>query len=85
MYHLNSLDTMIRTADKMEASEVFTESLDSLNIGADKKTFNKDGSVEDDIDLDGYKDEEVKQAPKSKTEKKSIDTLEDLEDLEEIQ
>lgn len=84
MYHLNSLDTMIRTADKMEASEVFTESLDSLNIGADKKTFNKDGSVEDDIDLDGYKDEEVKQAPKSKTEKKSIDTLEDLEDLEEI-
>ena len=85
MYHLNSLDTMIRTADKMEASEVFTESLDSLNIGADKKTFNKDGSVEDDIDLDGYKDEEVKQAPKSKTEKKSIDILEDLEDLEEIQ
>lgn len=85
MYHLNSLDTMVRTADKMEASEVFTESLDSLNIGADKKTFNKDGSVEDDIDLDGYKDEEVKQAPKSKTEKKSIDTLEDLEDLEEIQ
>lgn len=83
MYHLNSLDTMIRTADKMEASEVFTESLDSLNIGADKKTFNKDGSVEDDTDLD----EEVKQAPKSKskTEKKpSIDTLEDLEDLEEI-
>ena len=85
MYHLNSLDTMIRTADKMEASEVFTESLDTLNIGADKKTFNKDGSVEDDTDLDDHKDEEVKQAPKSKTEKKpSIDTLEDLEDLEEI-
>ena len=85
MYHLNSLDTMIRTADKMEASEVFTESLDSLNIGADKKTFNKDGSVEDDTDLDDHKDEEVKQAPKSKTEKKPpIDTLEDLEDLEEI-
>lgn len=84
MYHLNSLDTMIRTADKMEASEVFTESLDSLNIGADKKTFNKDGSVEDDTDLDDHKDEEVKQAPKSKTEKKAIDTLEDLEDLEEI-
>ena len=85
MYHLNSLDTMIRTADKMEASEVFTESLDSLNIGADKKTFNKDGSVEDDTDLDELKDEEVKQAPKSKTtQKKAIDTLEDLEDLEEI-
>ena len=85
MYHLNSLDTMIRTADKMEASEVFTESLDTLNIGADKKTFNKDGSVEDDTDLDELKDEEVKQAPKSKTtQKKAIDTLEDLEDLEEI-
>ena len=85
MYHLNSLDTMIRTADKMEASEVFTESLDSLNIGADKKTFNKDGSVEDDTDLDELKEVEVKQAPKSKTtQKKAIDTLEDLEDLEEI-
>lgn len=84
MYHLNSLDTMIRTADKMEASEVFTESLDTLNIGADKKTFNKDGSVEDDTDLDELKDEEVKQAPKSKTEKKSTDTLEDLEDLDDL-
>ena len=85
MYHLNSLDTMIRTADKMEASEVFTESLDTLNIGADKKTFNKDGSVEDDTDLDELKEVEVKQAPKSKTtQKKAIDTLEDLEDLEEI-
>ena len=69
----------------MEASEVFTESLDSLNIGADKKTFNKDGSVEDDTDLDELKEGEVKQAPKSKTtQKKAIDTLEDLEDLEEI-
>lgn len=82
MYHLNSLDTMIRTADKMEASEVFTESLDSLNIGADKKTFNKDGSVEDDTDLEELK--EVKQAPKSKAKPKPVEDLEDLEDLVEI-
>lgn len=88
MYHLNSLDTMIRTADKMEASEVFTESLDSLNIGADKKTFNKDGSVEDNTDFDVLDtidpdfaesfDEPVK---KKKVVNKSIDELDDLEEI----
>ena len=32
IFHLNSLDNMIRTVDKMEASEIFTESKDTLNM-----------------------------------------------------
>lgn len=99
MYHLNSLDTMIRTADKMEASELFTESLDSMNLSTDKKTFNNDGTVEDD-DFDEVdtpapkakdkpiKEEEPAEKPKSekKVAKKSepIEELDDLDDLEEI-
>lgn len=99
MYHLNSLDTMIRTADKMEASELFTESLDSMNLSTDKKTFNNDGTVEDD-DFDEVdtpapkakdkpiKEEEPAEKPKSekKVAKKSepIEDLDDLDDLEEI-
>ena len=99
MYHLNSLDTMIRTADKMEASELFTESLDSMNLSADKKTFNNDGSIEDD-DFDEVdtpapkaeakhtKEEEPAEKPKpeKKVSKKSepIEDLDNLDDLEEI-
>lgn len=90
MYHLNSLDTMIRTADKMEASEVFTESLDSLNIGADKKTFNKDGSVEDNTDFDvldtidpdfAESFDKPVESKKKKVANKSIGELDDLEEI----
>lgn len=94
MYHLNSLDTMIRTADKMEASEVFTESLDSLNIGADKKTFNRDGSVEDDTDfnvLDTFDpdfaesfDKPVGSKSSNKKAKVVSESIDNLEDLKEI-
>ena len=87
MYHLNSLDTMIRTADKMEASEVFTESLDSLNIGADKKTFNRDGSVEDDTDfnvLDTFDPDFAESFDKPIKKKRVSKSTDELDDFEEI-
>ena len=90
LYHLNSLDTMVRAADKMEREELFTDARENMNINQDKQVFAKNKVKPEtvDLDVDGLSDSDEK--PNDKTPVK-VDTepaatkpqgVVDLEDFE---